>query len=68
MSVPIANLQMSEILQTLVDSGELSEGSSEYLLAQKVVREGFEALAADEQVAFRTKVEPLLDKPDNRQS
>lgn len=63
MSVPKANLQLSEILYGLVDRGEISEGSPDYLLAQKVVREGFHALEPNEQEAFRTRVEPLLDKP-----
>lgn len=62
MSVPRANLQLSEILHGLVDSGEISEGSPDYMLAQKVVREGFDALSAEEQAAFRGRVEPLLDR------
>lgn len=61
MTVPAANLQLSEILQATVDQGELTEGSPDYLLAQRVVREGFTALGADEQAAFRERVEPLLE-------
>ena len=60
MSAPVPNLQLSEILQNLVDCGELGEGSDDYRLAQKVVREGFEALSIEEQVAFRDRVEPRL--------
>lgn len=66
MSVPRANLQLSEILHGLVDRREISEGSPDYLLAQKVVREGFNALEPNEQEAFRTRVEPLLDKAPGR--
>jgi len=61
MNVPRANLQLSEILQAMVDQGELTEGSPDYLLSQRVVREGFTALGADEQAAFRERVEPLLE-------
>jgi hypothetical protein len=59
-AVPPANLQLSEILQSLVDQGEISEGSPDYLLAQKVVREGFAALSPEEQARFRSRFEPRL--------
>ena len=66
-AVPPANLQLSEILQALVDEGEISEGSADYRLAQKVVREGFEALSPEEQARFRGRFEPRL-RPASRQA
>lgn len=57
---PTPNLQLSEILQTLVDEGSLSEGSAAYLAAQKAVREGTESLSEAELEMLRRCAEPLL--------
>lgn len=59
-----ADLRLSERLQTLADQGELSEGSEAYLVAQKVVREGMEALTDAERGCFESEVAPRL-APDS---
>lgn len=54
------DLILSEALQTLVDNGQLSEGSDAYLAAQKVVRDGEGSLDPQEKQLFEQKVRPRL--------
>ena len=46
------DLVLSEALNTLVEEGTLSEGSREYLIAQKVVRDGTSSLSDEEKRIF----------------
>ena len=55
-----SNLVLSEALLTLVDRGELREGSKAYLAAQKVVSEGEIALSVEEARLWREEVVPKL--------
>lgn len=55
-----SNLILSEALLTLVDRGELREGSDAYLAAQKVVRDGEAALSDRETRLWREEVVPKL--------
>lgn len=57
---PVAKLTLSEALQTLVDAGELSEGSPDYMIAQKVVREGEGALSGEERAVWDSGVRGRL--------
>ena len=55
-----SNLILSEALLTLVDQGELQEGSDAYLAAQKVVSHGEAALSEEEERLWREEVAPKL--------
>ncbi|PKR90671.1 hypothetical protein CXZ10_04735 [Pleomorphomonas diazotrophica] len=55
-----SNLLLSEALLTLVDNGELREGSDAYLAAQKVISEGEAALSDEEERLWREEVVPKL--------
>ena len=54
------DLVLSEALNTLVEEGTLSVGSREYLIAQKVVRDGTSSLSDEEQRIFDEAVRPHL--------
>ena len=54
------DLILSEALFTLVDQGEMSEGSEAYRVAQKVVRDGEAALDPAEREVWEAAVKPLL--------
>jgi hypothetical protein len=55
-----SNLTLSEALLTLVDRGELQEGSEAYLAAQKVVSDGEAALSPEESQIWQDEVLPKL--------
>ena len=54
------DLILSEALHTLVEEGSVSEGSREYMVAQKVVRDGRSSLNDEERRLFDERVIPLL--------
>lgn len=55
-----SNLVLSEALLTLIDRGELHEGSDAYLAAQKVVSEGQAGLTPEERQLWQDEVLPKL--------
>lgn len=54
------DLVLSEALTTMVEEGTISEGSREYLIAQKVVRDGTSSLTDEEKRIFDQTVRPHL--------
>jgi hypothetical protein len=54
------DLVLSEALRTLVDEGTLSEGSEDYLVGQKAVRDGVASLDPAELRVFDERIRPHL--------